>query len=292
MNNQVFKIFLPLLAFLFTFGWSAEASDFHSPRTAALGGSGHAGPLLTDSIYLNPSFISLLPTYGISFNYLRFNAGKSDNFPEKGKSYNLSIQDGRSKLFQAGVGYTIKEDGALLSIGASKAFVQRFGVGVGSKFYFKEKFGSEVGVSDFNLSSSFVATRWLQFALILDNVLQTDEAKEQGFYRELKLGSKVNIMSIFLVYLDPHFTPSLPVGENFGYEAGLEFVLMSDLFLRLGHFTNSHVPFQNARGSGFGAGFGWIGPRLSLDYAYQRVTHSNEGLPKAGAHTLGATVYF
>ena len=41
-------------------GWAA---DFQSPRTAALGGAGHAAPMLNDAIYLNPSFVSFMPSY-------------------------------------------------------------------------------------------------------------------------------------------------------------------------------------------------------------------------------------
>ena len=46
MNTLVIAGF----AALFSTG-SALATDYHSPRTAALGGAGRAGPLLNDSIY-------------------------------------------------------------------------------------------------------------------------------------------------------------------------------------------------------------------------------------------------
>src|SRR5947209_4004303 len=94
-----------------SFGLSAQGSDFQSARTAALGGAGHAGPMLNDAIYLNPSYASFLPTYAIGGNWVTFN-GKDDHF--KGRAANLTVQDGRNEYFQAGVGYTLREDGSFV----------------------------------------------------------------------------------------------------------------------------------------------------------------------------------
>src|SRR5689334_537537 len=91
---------------------SANASDFHSPRTAALGGAGHAGPLLNDAIYLNPSYASLLPAYSISANYVAFRGTETlpdDSHPYSGNNFNLSVQDGHTEAFQAGLGYTRRD---------------------------------------------------------------------------------------------------------------------------------------------------------------------------------------
>src|SRR4051812_23643954 len=68
------------------------ASDFHSPRTAALGGAGHAGPLLNDGVYLNPSFASFLPSYSVSGNLLLFHGpdGPNGDPSYHGRNYNVS----------------------------------------------------------------------------------------------------------------------------------------------------------------------------------------------------------
>ena len=58
--NQFLKLFaLSFASVNFATPW-ANASDYQSPRTAALGGAGHASPLLNDAIYLNPSFSSFM----------------------------------------------------------------------------------------------------------------------------------------------------------------------------------------------------------------------------------------
>src|SRR4051812_25896306 len=73
-------------------GASALASDFHSARTAALGGAGRAGPLLNDGIYLNPSFLAFLQSYTFAGQY-EWNKGDAH-----GRILQASIQDGSSQL--------------------------------------------------------------------------------------------------------------------------------------------------------------------------------------------------
>src|SRR6185437_600128 len=99
---------------------------------------------------------------------------------------------------------------------------------------------------------------------------------------------------LLLIYADPHYTPTLP-SAAFGYETGLEFSLMDDLFLRLGTFKNASQPQQiGNRGNGWSAGLGWIGPRISLDYGFSRVT-SGSSFATAQAtstHNIGVTAFF
>ncbi len=259
------------------------SSDFQSPRSIGLGGSGHAAPLLNDSIFLNPSFASFLPTYSFGANYLAFS---NPDATSNGKYLNFSVQDGRSELFQAGAAYTQRVDGTFIHIGASKSFVHRFGFGLGGKFFFNHK--TFAAGRDANISTTAIVSEWLQAAAILDNVFETQEGLNRGLYREMILGLKFNINSILMVYLDPHYTPSLPIPERKGFEAGVEFVFMSDLYLRLGYYKNATIAYEATRGRGFGAGVGFVAPRLSIDYGFSRVLEP----ALATAHTIGATVYF
>jgi hypothetical protein len=279
---------LMLLSFGFLVCVLAYGSDYHSPRSAALGGSGHAGPLLNDSILLNPSFSSFLPTYSIGMSYLLYNSPPQAVLPgDQGRNYSVSIQDGRSEVFQAGAAYSKREEGSFLHLGASKAFVNRMGFGLGGKFYFTNQ--NHSGGRDLNFSMTAIPAAWFQSAFIADNLMESAKGKERGLYREFILGLKFNIDGILLVYLDPHYAPSLGSSERVGIEAGLEFIMASDFFLRLGYLKNATVPFQGgARGKGVGAGFGWIAPRLSIDYGFSKSIEPRNSL----AHTLGATAYF
>lgn len=286
----------PLLIFLLLLGTDAsEASDYHSPRTMALGGAGHAGPLLNDALYLNPSFTSFLPTYSLSSSWLWF-GGDPWQTPDGereyyGRNYNFSIQDGRSEIFQAGLGYTVREDGSFVHLGASRAFFQRTGFGLGLKFFFAAGEPSFVS-REVTLSASLIAATWAQVVLILDNLLELDSSEQAGLYRELVLGTKFNVMGIVMIYFDPHFTPSLLDGQRWGHELGLELTLFRDLFLRGGWFRNATVPFQGHYARGYGLGAGYVGPRFSIDYGFERVEQSNAGYPKGYAHEFALTLYF
>jgi hypothetical protein len=269
------------------FPWGAYASDFQSPRTAALGGAGHAGPLLNDAIYLNPAFASLLPTYSVAGSYFGYSGTGTDNTPPHGHGLNLSVQDGRSEMFQAGVGYTVRNDATMLHVGASKAVAQRTGIGVGGKLIFPST-GDRKAISDTTISAVMVPYDFLQASVIVDNLIQSDRAKANGFFREYILGTKTNLQGICLVYFDPHLVPDDPVNSSFGYEAGLEFPVMQDVYLRTGMFKNATVAMAGLREHGYSLGLGWIAPRLSLDYAFTRAIDPQSFV----GHTLGFTVYF
>ncbi len=278
------------LALLLFLSIPALASDFQSPRTAALGGAGHAAPLLTDSIYLNPSFTSFLPAYLASVNYGVYKGG--DTNPDgtqtvHGHILNAAVQDGRNEMFQAGVGMTIREDAKYFNIGASKALFQKFGVGLGGKYIIPNS-GNGVKTQDFNASGTLAATNWATASFMVDNLVDSQGVQDQGLYREFILGTKFNIQNLMLIYLDPHYAPNAP-GSHFGYENGVELTPFKDLFLRAGMFRASNIPeLQNARGHGVGYGVGWVGPKLSLDYGLKRTLDPQV----TNTHNVGVTFYY
>lgn len=251
----------------------------------ALGGAGTAGPLLNDAIYLNPSYVSFLPTYALGFNYL-FYSGANDLH---GVIKNISVQDGRSELFQAGVGYTHSFSERQIHFGASRSIIQGVGLGLGGKFIIPTDDRHEQ-VRDMTLSGTFVATDWFQAVGVIDNLIQSANAKYYGYYREYRIGTKFNYQGIFLAYFDPQLSPDVPAGQGgkFGHSLGLEFPFMSDFFVRLGEFRETKVPFARVRGRGYGFGVGWIAPKLSLDYGLERMVSP----VAATAHSFGMTVFF
>ncbi len=263
-------------------GAPALASDYHSARTAGLGGAGHAGPLLNDSIILNPAYASFLPTYSISGSYFM---GRASTEPTKAHGYNLAFQDGRSKVFQAGASFSRREDGNFIHLGASRSFVKRMGFGIGGKFHFSDDHSL---TSNSTLAVAGLVNEWFQASFILDNLIETENSKRLGQYREVILGTKFNIKGIMMLYFDPHMIPSLKGGDTYGYEAGAELVVMSDIFVRGGMFRNAMVPAERVHGRGYGLGVGYIAPKLSLDYG---VTMMRE--PRSSTvHVFGFTIFF
>lgn len=278
------------LALLLFLSIPALASDFQSPRTAALGGAGHAAPMLTDSIYLNPSFTSFLHAYQASANYGVYKGG--DQNPDgtqtiHGHLLNVAVQDGRNEMFQAGVGMTIREDAKYFDFGASKQVLDKLGFGLGGK-YIVPNSGNGVKTQDFNASGTLVATNWAMASFMADNLVESQSLRAQNLYREFIIGTKFNIQNIMLIYLDPHYAPNAP-GSHFGYENGVELTPFTDLFIRFGMFRASNIPeLQNARGRGYGFGVGWVGPKLSLDYGLKRTLDPQV----TNTHNVGVTFYY
>jgi hypothetical protein len=241
---------------------SLHASDFHSARTAGLGGAGHAAPILTDAIYMNPAMISFLSAYSIGATWNSY-SGPNDSEPN-GHLANLSIQDGTNSIFQAGLGYTRKAYGKQVSIGASTRLFERYGIGVGGKFLFGS--GSRESAQDTIVSFLASPFRWLQASVIADNIIQGDKTKQWGLRREYILGLKANIEGILILYFDPHLAPN-DVESSYGYELGAELPLMGDLYIRGGVNRNSFQPHLGTYGDGHSIGIGVVFPRLSLDAA-------------------------
>jgi hypothetical protein len=263
------------------------AADYHSPRTAGLGGAGRAAPLLNDSIYLNPAYGSFLPSYSLQ---LGLDRGTFDQDVGAGRVYHLSILDGRSPLFQAGAGYTVKQNGSYIHVGASRAFFEGTGVGIGGKFFIPNS--SLPSAQDLTLGASVVFSNWIQGSVVVENMIESQAGAEARWYRDYVVAFKLNAMGIFMGYADLHYVPHHPTGDGYGHEFGLEFTLMKDLFLRLGFFKNSMKPFVSRYGNGFASGLGWIGPRMSVDYAFTRMISSPEIDTPGSAHHFGATIYF
>lgn len=244
---------------------TVEASDFHSPRTAALGGAGHGAPLLTDAIYLNPAMGAFLPTYAISTGLNSF-SGPDDAEPN-GRVLHASILDGTNPNFQAGLGYTRVHYGREIHVSASTKVAAQYGAGIGGKFFFGSD--SRQSAQDATLSSIGQPLPWLQTGVVIDNVLESGNAQKWNRYREFTLGLKANIEKLLFLYFDPHLAPNLP-GSSYGYEAGIEVPIMTDLYLRGGVNRNSFQPHLATYGKGYGLGFGVAFPRLSLDFAYEK----------------------
>ena len=182
---------------------------------------------------------------------------------------------------------TRREDITLFHLVGSKALIPNvLSVGVSGKLGLPND-GSGQKLFEVGVAATYAVTTWMQASLTLDNLRQSDEGRARGFYREIALGTKFTIEGVCWIFFDPHWTPDLPTGEK-GFNLGLELPLLNDFFLRLGKFNDSHVAFENANGSGYGMGAGWMGPKISFDYAFQRVISPLSG----SAHVFGMTIYF
>lgn len=267
---QLFLIFTTLLSI-----HTADAVEYHSPRTLGLGGAGRATPLLNDAIYLNPSYASFVPVYSL--------AGSYTSISPAGRNYQFSIQDSRTELFQAGVGFTKRTGDSAINIGASKLAIDRLGFGIGSKFLIDDT--TKKLTTDFIFSSSYIGFDWMYTTFVIDNLFGN---LDRTFYFGLKFIPTQNIN----IYLDPFYTPKYGHGNKAGYNFGIEFGLLADFFFRVGKYQDAEVPYLSTRGNGFGLSLGWIGPKLNVDYALSRATQTHNGNGLITVNSFAATIFF
>lgn len=256
------------------------AVEYQSPRIIALGGAGRALPTLNDAIYLNPGFASLVPLYSLSAGIRWY---------EYGKNYNISVQDSRTELFQAGVGYTRRSRNSAINLGASKKAVDKLGVGLGGKIIIDQ--GTYTTTTDTILGTAFAATPWYYSGLVIDNLFQTSSGIQRGLYRTFYLANRFEAFRSIQFYIDPFYSPSYTY-KKLGYSAGLEFHLLADFQLRMGQFVNSDQPHLQTRGNGYAFGVGWIGPRISLEYAFQKLTHCDNNVPISISNAVQLNIFF
>jgi hypothetical protein len=209
--------------------------------------------------------MAFLPAYSISGSLNKF-GGPNDAEPN-GRVLHASVIDGTNPMFQAGVGYSRKTYGREVHIATSAKVLPQYSAGVGVKLFFGSE--SRQSAHDVTLSSLGQPLSWLQTGITVDNLIEANQGKAWGRYREVTLGIKANIQKLLYLYFDPHLVPNKP-GSQYGYQAGAEIPVMNDFFLRGGVSRNSNQPHLGIYGKGYGFGFGWIFPRISVDFAIEK----------------------
>jgi hypothetical protein len=281
------SVFLGMALFA---GYAQElkASEFQSPRVAAMGGAGRAGPLSTDAIYLNPSYIPHIPLHVLSLNYINYRGAGGDYYAPTGHVLNAAFQDGtKNSFFQAGLGYTRFTQGAMFHLGVAAEVNPNWSIGISAKLI-QPNFQYLSQIVNGSLSMTWVIAKMFRAAVIADNLLKT--GLDQGLLREVTLATKFSFGSDVSLYVDPHWYPDLGrYPDSFGLEAGLEVFLSEIICFRAGAFRNSKPNFQSQRREGAALGLGFVFPRTAIDYSISR------GLGKAQlgyAHNVAISVYF
>lgn len=264
--------------------YSTHASDYQSPRTLSLGGSGHASALQIDPIAMNMSQAAFLPAYQVSAAFQKYK-GNDDSQEPRGRVSTFGILDGNETTTPMGVFYSRRAEGAILALGIAHKINENFSVGLSGKTTLKS---SRNRINrDFSTSATYRLSSQFQFAFITDNVIANkDRAAPWNQYREYTVGTRYSPMNGVIFYADPHYTPSIE--KNWGWEAGAEFATFADLFLRVGRSVRSYQSHLSRYGSSLGYGLGYVGPRIALDFA---ISHA-EANAKTRSLVASATIMF
>lgn len=267
---------------------SPELQEFRSPRVISLAGTGRGFPILTDTIHQNIAALGFQEVQALqgSYNWQNF----SPRVPSvREKIWNGSIVDGRNEYAVAGISFTRRSDVDVYHLGVAKKLTDFLSIGGTAKRYstraaYEKYIGSRSGYDggisvSANLTKLDILPVGMQVGATLDNLVRrgSDEAIMGG--RKLGVAARTDLKGIVSIYTD-YVRVMGNTTETYSYfGAGAEVSLGADFFIRGGGFG-----FQR---TGWGAGGGWMGPKIGVNYGYQKKLKPHDGFE----HAVGFDFY-
>jgi hypothetical protein len=249
---------------------NANALDFESARTTGLSGSGRGGPLMTDTIFVNPSALAFQNVQALSgtFDWLTNPASPPGT---TNHLFNGSVVDGKNQYVDAGLAFTRRPDLDLIHLalakqvmpwGAIGATVKRFSSGSANPQSINQVTGFDGGLSAaVVIPADMLASPQVSFGLTAENLIH-DAAKEATIGpRQLGGGVKATFEKLLALYADAVVNQSNVSGAWTTYSGGAEIGLGSDFYIRGG--------LSGYRQKGWSYGVGWTGPKIAINYGFQ-----------------------
>jgi hypothetical protein len=248
---------------------------FEGPVATAMAGTGRAAVLVTEGAHLNPATLAFVEGYNLGFIYGAESLGDRAG----ANKYHLVISDsGEDAMFPGALSYSrvglfqqdrsvdIQEVNASIGYG----FSEFFSWGVTAKYIHQEIKGSEK-VNAFNGSTGFLLTprRNLGFALTFDDFL---EARDVAMNPTTGVGVNYVFEKLIMLRGDvvqpQKSNPSRRLIAMLGAET---MFVGKDLKFRFGHRWDDFADRRLAS-----LGLGWQGPKLGVNYAYEKNVDSTD----------------
>jgi len=263
------------------------SQTFYPPASEALGESGRAGIQPLDALFLNPAALALSRSQyefaglyrsnapGTESPTVQWGAAVVDNSPDvavAGGAYYLSTR-------QASPSNTINDSELAVATGSHALEKLSFGV-----------LGKRIGRSNlngpswvkYNADIGFLLTPDQNFgvAFVANNILNDDDL---DLIPQLSVGVNWDLPDILRLTADVSRYEKKNPERKGKLGAGVEFDAGEGFFLRTGSIWDSYAGQRY-----WTAGLGWIGPKLSLDYAYRM----NTDVVGDQAHTFDLRLIF
>ena len=248
--------------------WS---QTFYPPASAALGESGRASVVPIDALFLNPAALALSQSqYEFAGLYRADSAGTDrptiqgggaivDNSPDvaaSGGAYYMATR-------RASPSNTIND--SEIGIGTGAHILERLSFGLLGKRVARSNLNGPAWVK-YNVNAGFLLTPDPNFgvAFVAYNILNDDDL---DLIPQLSMGINWNILGILRLTADVSRYEKMNPERKGNLGSGVEFDAGEGFFLRTGGIWDSYMGQRY-----WTAGLGWVGPKLSLDYAYRMNT--------------------
>lgn len=227
--------------------------------SSATGGTGRGAAEPIDSILLNPSIVSQLPTKFFSFNYNKdrwgitlADNGKEALFPAALAFVKTDLDLMKTQQAALVLSYPVWKN---ISIGTNISFLEYSPQQVVSEPKFRQT------ISDFGIS---YITKDLGLGFVANKVFSSDSdlADALEVQKTLGLGISYTYMNFIRFRFDTETAPDNKT-DRLVYMGGLETYMNDWVIFRLG-YQNNNVAKKNYAT----AGLGFAGPQFGLHYGY------------------------
>ncbi len=280
--SRNFKIAALLYLSLSLLHFRAEAQFYTGGIANAMGGAGRAGNVPSESAFLNPASLAELRNYygsvstdwgdhPIDGSITEFSALLADGTPDKSFPGQFSYVQKRvsdTNGFSANL-----QD---FQLGIAFAPSDSFGVGVSiHRNLFLDNNSRAYAQNNATIGTIFAPSRQFSFAFVAYDIMGGDDSVPQAFQTipTLALGTSFKYESSFVFCFDIVRPDKFNEGHRLNTQLGLETNFRHDFVVRTGWQWREVGTEEKL----FSFGIGYKGPRLSIDYTYQKDVQVGSG---------------
>lgn len=253
---------LPVLVFLYLSCSVAQAQLYNSSVSAATGGSGRASVEAGDAVYLNPATLAQLRDrhFFSSFAKNQMAFSLSDN------SEDAALPGGLSYLQTKSEDGTIKNND--LSMSLAEMISRRFSFGFTAHYFQSDVNETHYSQTNADFGMTFIPRKNFGFGAVLYNVFGSRNNIPDAVKLLPKFGLGINYVYEDLMHfrLDATSAPDYNFGKS-AVMGGFETFFAQFFVWRLGAQYDAFLERTLTT-----VGLGFVGPRFSLNYAYQGAT--------------------
>lgn len=268
-----FSLLIVLFFIFFLNNSFAYIIDIDTTRLKGTSGAGVGSVLLNEAAILNPASIAFHSNSSLYYqrdgsSLEKQSADRSPKFKEGLRELvvisdtSSSIKGGfsfeKSKVDQSKRFRVTSSSSAAIGKSTSIGFLLK---------YTEDKYEvSHKTYTQLDLGIMHIFSEKLSFGTVF-----TDPGKASNEDPKITSGIQYNIFSNFDLILDGGFSYQKKPEENSFQRMALQLRVFDSLFLRSSRF---HDKIQNTQGTSWG--ISWVGPKLSLDYAYRTSSNIDE----------------
>jgi len=249
---------------------------FEGPVATALGGAGRAATSPLESSHLNPATLALLTGYYFGALY----SAESEGVNSGASKYHLAVSDANEDVaFPASLTYSkviISEEGKRdvneqeIQIGFGKSIAPNLAIGASVKRLSEDSLNGP-SLADYNGSFGFllIPTASLGIGLVFDDVLNSPDISMNPV-----VGAGIQYLLLDVARLRVDWDQPQKSNPD---RKGEMMVGLESLFLGEGFSLRAGEKWDQYHGRQLGSlGLGWQGPKLGIDYAYEKDLDSTD----------------